>query len=199
MYANLMEFETMETSEKKTESFWRQFIRSHWKMGVGITAGIATVVVVGVWVFLWYIAVAQAAGFIPATLGQWTIGYVLAFCLNVLFWELVFVVSWVLPLGALVYFQWFKKLPAEEQKMFDSDSKRGKSAGEGGGLSFFVTVTWLFIMWFAGRWDLAFQSWTLNDWVYTWLQAALWDLLIIAVPVSIGLIWWLSKDSKSQP
>ncbi len=188
-----MEFEMMELSEDRDSEEFKTFMRRHWKMVVVGLGGIAGAAIAGVWVFLWLVAVMQATGMVPALLGQWTIGYMLGFCLHVVFWELLLVGSWVLVGGVLVYFQWFKKLPAEEQAKFDGGSKRGRSAGEGGGLSFVVGLTWLVLMWFAGRWNLAFQAWTLNDWVYTWLAAILWDVAIFSIPAIIFFLWWLNK------
>ena len=188
----------MEPNVEVKDKAWKTFLRKHWKIAAIAVSGIATACVVSVFVFLWFVAVAQATGFVPAVLGQWTIGYVLAFCLHLLWWEIVYVVSWVAPAAIIIVVFWYMKLSPEERKELEGDSKHGKSASEGGGISFLVTITWLIQMWFAGRWDLAIQAWTLNDWIFTWLTAALWDLLIFGIPVVLILLGLLYREMKPQ-
>jgi len=66
--------------------------------------------IVGVFVLLWQVEIAV----VPATLGQWTVGIIITFCLNVVFWELVLVGSWILVLLAVLYFIWYSNLPEED-------------------------------------------------------------------------------------
>ena len=136
----------------------------------------------------------------PVVLGEWTVGYFFKFILNVILWELVFVASWGIPVVLIIYFQWYKKLPDEERKEYEGKHRR-KSAGEGGGMSFFVGVRWLIIVWIDGRWNLAFQEWTFDDWVYSWLEACLWVLLVVGILGTIYIIWCLKmpeKDTKKE-
>ena len=96
--------------------------------------------------------------------------------------------SWVVPIGLIIYFKWYKKLPAQERAEYD-----GKHKSNGDGFSFFAGLIWLAIVWFHGRWDVTFETWTLNDWVYSWLAAYLLLFLIIGIPGIIYVIYSLRK------
>jgi hypothetical protein len=50
-----------------------------------------------------------------------------------------------------------------------------------------------------GNWDVAFLTWTLDYLVYSVLTALVWILLIIAIPVALGLIWWISRGRRHIP
>ena len=159
-------------------------------IGVGIGAAIGALLV-----FLWVVKNGQATGLIPKLLGEWTVGHFIIFILHVILWELLFIGIPVAVAACLIYMLWWRKLPEEEKR-----PSRGISAGKSsGGISFLVTIVWLIIVWIDGRWNLAFQSWTLNDWVYSWLTAFLWVSLIIGSPVVIGGIWWLRKELREKP
>ncbi|MEE9115442.1 MAG: hypothetical protein V3U09_00930 [Thermoplasmata archaeon] len=194
----------MKNEEMIDDEVWKSFLRKHWKatlsmIGAGVGAAIA-----GLLVFLWVVADAQATGLVPAGLGEWTVGYVFTFMLNVILWELILVGSWVIPVAIGIFFQWYKKLPDEERKKYEGKPKKkwprhGMSAGgDDGGIGLLVFITWLIIVWVDGKWNLAFQSWTFNDWIYTGLAAILWDLLIIGVPAGILIIWWTRRGMKQE-
>lgn len=181
----------MKTSEKPSEEAWKLFLRRHWKATLLMVAGVAVAAVVAIFVFLGVVADAQATELVPTVLGEWTVGYFIAFILAVIMWELIFVGSWVVPITLIIYFLWYKRLPEKERKEYEG--KRRKSAEEGSGISFLCWVIWLIIVWIDGKWNLAFQSWTFNYWVYSWLAACLWTLLIIGVPAIIYIMWALTK------
>jgi len=165
-------------------------------MSLLMIGGIALAVIAAISVFLWVVADAQATGLVPVMLGQWTVGYFFIFILNVILWELVFVGSWVIPIAVVIFFQWYKKLPDKEREEYEGGSRRRRSAEEGSGMSCFVGLIWLIIVWIDGRWNLAFQAWTFNDWVYSWLAACLWALLIVGIPGTIFIIWSLRRPKK---
>jgi hypothetical protein len=189
----------MEPNIEEKDKVWKVFLRKHWKIAAIAISGVVAAAIVAVFVLLWFVVTAQVTGFVPAILGQWTIGNVWAFCWHLLWWEIVFVVSWAGPATIILVIFWYKKLSPEERKELEGDSKHGKSASEGGGVSFIVTVTWLIQMWLVGRWDLAFQAWTLNDWIYTWLTAFLWDLIIFGIPIALIALGYLYKEMQPAP
>jgi hypothetical protein len=188
----------MTENDEMISEVWKKFIMTHMKVILVMISVVIGAVAIGIFTFLRVVADAQAALLVPAVLGEWTIGHVIGFMLNVILWELVFV-SWVIPVGLIFYFGWYKNLPEEERAEHKMESRRGKTVEEGGGFSFFVGVIWLIIMWIDGRWDLAFQSWTFNDWVYSWLAAGLWVLGIIGVAGGTAfLIWWMRNRTQQE-
>lgn len=186
----------METHEEKSDEPMKIFLQRHWKMALLLLVVIAAAVIVTVFVFFKVVADAQVLGIVPVALGQWTVGYFFTFILQVIFWELVFVVSWSLPIVIVLFVLWYKKLPEEERKELGLSPKRGADPRrtEGGGFfSFLVGVIWLVIVWTTGRWNLAFQAWTFNDWIYTWFVACLWILIPLIIAGLIYLFWSMRK------
>ncbi|MFW9831106.1 MAG: hypothetical protein ACFFD8_04975 [Candidatus Thorarchaeota archaeon] len=179
----------METTEEQRDERMKKFLQRHWKISLAGVLGIAVVAVVAIFVFLKVVADAQVLGFIPTTLGLWSVASFFTFIITVILWELILVGSWAIPITIITLILWYRKLPEEERKEYEGGSRRGRSAGEGGGVSFFVTVVWLIIVWITGRWTLAFQSWTFNDWIYTWLAACLWIVVPLCIAGLIYLLW----------
>ena len=139
-----------ETNEGIREAVLRKFLRRHWKMTLAMAVGIVVATIVAIFVFLKVVADAQVLGFVPATLGLWSVGSCFHFFLQVIFWELVFVGSWVIPIVVLIYALWFRKLPEEERKEYGWSPKRGADPRrtEGGGFfSFLASLIWLAIVW----------------------------------------------------
>ncbi|MFX1415250.1 MAG: hypothetical protein ACFFC0_00485 [Promethearchaeota archaeon] len=172
----------------------KRFLRKHWRMTIVFAAIFVVVVIAAVLVFLWVVADAQATALVPAVLGQWTVGYLITFILHMIFWELVLVVSWTVLLGAAIYFLWYRQLPDEDRI---DRPQRGRRE-EGDAFGFFVVVFWLIIVWIDGRWDLAFESWTLNDWVYSWLAAVFWVFLVFGIPIAIAFMYWMSQEMRKE-
>ena len=168
----------------------KEFIRKQWK----VLSTFATVIVAGIigafLVFLWFVDSAQTTGFVPSMIGAWTIGYTVSFVLTLIFWELILVGSWVLVLCGIIFYRWYKSVPEEERDGWPKGSKRDG----GGAFGFLIMLTWLVITYIEGRWDTAFQLWTLNDWIFTWLSALFWDLLIFGIPMLLYFIWWIKND-----
>lgn len=191
----------METNEEHSEEAVKKFLRRHWKMAGILIGVIAVAVIVSVYVFFRVAADLQTQGLVPLTLGQWTVGYFIGFMFHVILWEVVFVVSWVIPIVVVIFALWYRKLPDEERKEYGLSPKRGTDPRriEGGGFfSFWIGVVWLIVVWFTGRWNLAFQNWTFNELIYSWFAACLWALLPLVIAGTIYLIWWLRKEMKKE-
>lgn len=189
----------VENEKTPSDETWKKFLKRHWKMTLLIAGGIIGAVVTAILVFLWVVADAQAVGGFPAVLGEWTVGYCISFFFRTLLWELLLVATWVIAGAVIIYFLWYKNLPTEERVEYEGEPKKKRSRNGGGAISILIIITWLIIVAIDGRWNLAFQSWTFNDWIYSFLAAALWDLIIFGIPVTIGLIWWLRREIKTEP
>ncbi|MHA1906672.1 MAG: hypothetical protein ACW98Y_05220 [Candidatus Thorarchaeota archaeon] len=187
----------MNDSEEFLDEFEKRFLRRHWRMAIVFAVIIAAAVIVAIVVALWFLTTAQATALVPAMLGQWSIGHVILFCFHLLFWEILLVGSWLLVIVLVIIFQWYMKLPEEERRERPSRGRREESDAFG----FLVTMTWLIVVWVDGNWNLAFESWTINDWVYSFLAAMLWDLLIFGIPIMLAFLWWIRKvmNEESTP
>jgi len=184
----------MESSKEPSNEAWKKFLRRHGKATLSFIGAIAVAAIVAIYVFLRVVADAQTTGLVPVMFGEWTVGYLFTFVLTLILWELVFLVSWAGPAAAVVYLQWYKKLPEEERNEYEGGSHRGRSARRDNGFSFFVGLVWLIIVWTTGRWNLAFQAWTFNDLVFSLLTAFLRVLLIVGILGTMYVIGFLRKD-----
>lgn len=185
------------------EEVWVTFLRKHWKVVIIIISGVIAAAVGGLFVFLWVKDVAQATGLVPATtLGDWTIGYCITFLLNVLLWEFIIIGLPLIAVAAVIFLQWWNKLPNEEKEEYQKEPKKrtsrsGLTAGGGGGIVWGLTaIVWLILVYTDGNWDTIFNEWTFDYLVYSTLTAFLWVLLIAGVPVGIFVIWWLRREFK---
>ncbi|MGD9397394.1 MAG: hypothetical protein PVJ05_13255 [Candidatus Thorarchaeota archaeon] len=185
----------MNTDEEQLDEEKKRFLLKHWKMTLVMAACIIAAVVVALLVFLW--VVNEAALVMPSSLGNWTIGYIVTFILHLIFWELLLVATWGIPLAAVLYWQ-FSKLPdAEIWK-----PGRGRRE-EGDAFGFLIAVAWLIMIWIDGRWNQTFEVWTFTEWIYSWLTALGWVLLIFGIPAVIILVLWLvnremKKDAEAR-
>ena len=186
-----MEPEVMNTNEEQLDEEKRRFLLKHWKMTLVMAVCIAAAAIVALLVFLW--VVNEAALVMPASLGDWTIGYLITFILHVIFWELLLVATWGIPLAAIMYWQ-FSKLP-------DADlwKPKGGRRESGDAFGFLIGIAWLIMLWIDGRWNQAFEVWTFTEWIYSWLIAAGWVLLIFGIPAVVILVLWLvNREMKKD-
>jgi hypothetical protein len=186
-----MELRIMNKSEEQLDEEKKRFLLKNWKMTLVMAACIVAAAVVALLVFLW--VVAEAALIMPASLGDWTIGYIVTFVLHLIFWELLLVATWGIPLAAVLYWQ-FSKLP-------DADlwKPTGGRRESGDAFGFLIGIAWLIMIWIDDRWNQTFQTWTFTEWIYSWLTALGWVLLIFGIPAVIILVLWLvNKEMKKE-
>ncbi|MFX1441134.1 MAG: hypothetical protein ACFFFD_12885 [Promethearchaeota archaeon] len=184
----------MNENEEFLDEEQKRFLKRHWRMTIVFAVVFAAAVIAAVLVLLWFIDTAQTSGLVPSVLGEFTVGYVITFFLHMIFWELLLVGSWVLVIVAVIIVKWYMKLPEEER---DGKPKRGRRE-EGDAFGFFIAIAWLIIIWIDGRWNLAFNSWTLNDWVFSWLAAVFWVLLIAGIPIAIFFLYWIRTEVQKE-
>src|SRR5205807_3277461 len=97
-------------------------LQGDWSSDVCSSDLVATILVAGilavasaVYVFLWFVGNAQSTGLVPRTLGLWTMGNLVSFILDAIFWELLLV---GIPVVVAVVGGWllWKRLSDEEMK-----------------------------------------------------------------------------------
>jgi hypothetical protein len=178
---------------------WKNFLQKHWKMALVIAAGIACAVVGAIAVFLWRTTGPEALVRYPPTLGLWTVGYLVSLLVDLILWGLLLIVLPIIAAAICIYFLWWKRIPAgERQEYFGGPRekrprRRARRGSAGGIFNIFVFITWLIIIGADGNWSKAFGLWTFSYLVISVLAAFLWDLLIIAIPVTIAFIWWVRR------
>ena len=173
---------------------WKKFLRKHWKMLV-VFVIVAIVAISGAFlVFLWFVEDAQLTGLVPETLDLWAMEHLVTFLLHLIFWEILFIVIPVIIAIAVIYFLWWKKLPhgeREEYKKGHLFGKHSRKTDGGGAISLFINIVFIIKIYLDGNWDVPFATWTFDYLVHSCLWALFWVLIIVGIPISLGVIWWI--------
>ncbi|ENO12284.1 hypothetical protein MBGDC06_00379 [Thermoplasmatales archaeon SCGC AB-539-C06] len=191
-----------ETKSENCEKIWKKFLRNHWKMLV-LFIVVATVAIIGaIYVFLWFVGDAQLTGLVPATLGSWSMGYLVTFLLNLIFWEIIYIGIPVIIAIVLIYSLLWKKLPDAEREEYRRGHLFGKHSSKtngGEGISFLVFIVFIIKVFYDGNWGKTFETWEFDYLVYSYLWALIWILIIFGIPMALGGIWWIRHEMKKEP
>lgn len=176
-------------------SDWKTFVRRHWGVVAVFAVAVALASAGAVYVFLWFAGNAQSTGLVPRTLGLWSIASLVSFILYAIFWELV-LVGIPLIIGAVVAWQWWKRLPYEERGETRTFGKGSGRARGSGGLSFILFIAFCIKVLIDGRWDTPIATFTLDYVVGSIVTILMWSLIIIGIPAALGAIWWINRQMK---
>lgn len=155
--------------------------------------GVVLTIAGAIYVFLWFVSNAQSSGLVPSSLGSWTMGNLVTFILNSIFWEL-FIVGIPVAIAAFVAWRWWTRLPEAERRFRFSGRKR--STGGGGGSLFFFIVFCIKV-YIDGKWNTPIANLTVDYVVGSVVAIIVWGLIIIGIPLAIGLAWWIRREMKS--
>jgi hypothetical protein len=186
------------TEEPEVEkcSDWKKFMKKHWNIiAIFIVAGILAFVG-AVYVFLWFVGEAQSTSLVPRTLSLWTMGHLVTFILNLIFWELIFIGIPAI-IGAVIGWQWWKRLP-EEEKMEYHFGTRSRTTRGGSGVSFLFFIAFCIKVYIDGNWNVPIASWTLDYVVSSMVTILIWTAIIFGIPAAIVLIWWINHEMKKS-
>ena len=173
---------------------WRSFMRRHWG-AVVVFAIAATLAVAGaVYVFWWFVQLAQSSSLVPSSLALWTMGNLITFILYSIFWELI-LVGIPVGIGFVIAWQWWKRLPSEERTGYHW-GKGGRRTGASGGFGFFFLILFAIKVWLDGNWNAPIASFTVNYVVGSMITILLWLAVIIGIPAAIVAIWWIHHEMK---
>ncbi len=183
--------------EVEKASDGKKFMRKHWNIvAVAIVAGILAVIG-AVYVFVWFVGNAQSTGLLPSILGLWTMGNVITFILHAIFWELV-LIGIPVAVGAIIGWQWWKRLPAEEKQEYHF-GKGSKSSRAGGAIGPFLFIAFAIKVYVDGNWNAAISGWTLDYVVGSMITILVWIAAIVAIPAIIGVVWWIRHEMNKKP
>jgi hypothetical protein len=188
----------LENESENISASWRRFIREHWKMFLLVVVGAILAMIGAILVFLWSVGNAQSTGMVPPTLGLWTMGILVSFLLNLIFWEIL-LVGVPLILAMIAIWSWWKRLPEEERKEYRLFRNRSRTRNGGNGVSFLVFIAFCIKIFIDGNWNVAFSTWTFDYLAYSWLSALIWVLIIFGIPIAIGAIWWIRHEVTTKP
>ena len=186
---------------EKCDKIWIKFLKKHWLMFV-------LFIVIAIWaaigtgyILLRFVEDAQLTGLVPETLGLWSIGYLVTFFLNLIFWEVIFIGIPVVIVIALIYFLWWKKLPDDERKEYKDGHLFGKHSSKkdgGEAITFLINIGFIIKVYLDGNWDKPFADWTFDYLMYSYLTVIIWILVIFGIPILIGGTWWIRHEMKKE-
>lgn len=182
----------------KQGSSWRKFLRKHWNIvTIFIIAGIL-VFIGAIYVFLWFVGQAQSTGLVLSSLGFWSMENIVLFILHAIFWELIFIGIPAI-IGAVIGWQWWKRLPDEEKKEYQFSNRRSRTSGAGGAISPLLFIAFALKVYFDGNWNVPISTYTLDYVVGSMITILIWILVIFGIPAVIGLIWWVHREMNKKP
>ena len=151
-----------------------------------------------VYVFLWFAADAQTTGMVPQTLGLWSMSNLVLFVLHLIFWELIFIGIPAI-IGAVVGWQWWKRLPEAEKREYHLSGRRSRSRNAGGAVSPLLFIAFALKVYVDGNWNVAISTYTLDYVVGSMITILIGIVAIAAIPATIGLIWWIRYEMNKTP
>jgi len=187
---------TEETTIEKG-SDWGKFIGKHWKIFAVFIAAAILAIAGAVYVFVWFTGNAQP-GLVPASLGMWTMNHIVLFILHAIFWELV-LIGIPVAIGAIVGWQWWKRLPEEEKREYNLSHKGSRSSRAGGAISPLFFIAFAIKVFVDGNWNKAISAFTLDYVVGSMVTILMWIAAIFAIPAIIGIIWWIRHEMNKKP
>jgi hypothetical protein len=177
---------------------WREFIKDHWKLFCLIVVGVIIASVGAILVFLWLVGNAQSTGMVPMAIGLWTMGNLVNFLLNLIFWE-VLLIGVPVILVVITILLWWKRLPQESKIKYRFFGTRSRNTSGGNAVSFLVFIAFCIKVFLDGNWNVSFSTWTFNYFVYSILTALIWVLIIFGIPIALGIIWWIHHEVRIKP
>ena len=187
-----------ETESEKGSDGWKKFFKSHWKVAALFVVAVVLATVGAVYVYLWFVGEAQASAMVPSTLGLWAMGDVVTFMLHLILWELV-IIGIPAGIGAVIGWQWWKKLPDEEKKEYHFFDKSSRTTSGGSGISLLFFIGFCIKVFIDGNWDVAISAWPLDYVVESMITILIWSVIIFGVPMAIGAIWWIHHEITKTP
>ena len=176
---------------------WRLFIRKHWAAFAVFVIAAILALAGAVYVFVWFTGNAQTAGIVPSTLGLWSMNNVLLFILHAIFWELV-LIGIPVAIGAIIAWQWWRRIPQTEKDLYDLSSKHSKSRGAGGAISPLLFIAFAIKVYVDGNWNAAIANFSLDYVIGSMVTILIWIAAIFAIPATIALVWWIRHERTSH-
>jgi len=185
--------------------FFKNFARKHWKaVLVFVLVGI-TVFIGSLCVLLWFIGYSNLGGHGTWTFNDWSMASILDFLLNLLLWEFLIIGIPIIAMGIVIFFQWWKKFPDEEKEGLEKHGYKSRKnqrrmvfSSGGGVIGVVVFIAFCIIMYLDGNWSVSLASLQYSYFIYTWLIALMWVLIICGIPLVLILYFWLRMEIKEE-
>jgi hypothetical protein len=183
----------IEENEVAEDSGWRRFFRKHWNVFAVFVAAAILAVAGAVYVFVWFTGNAQSIGLVPSALATWSMNNLVMFILHAIFWELV-LIGIPVAIGAIIGWQWWKRIPEEEKKQYNLSTKSSRSRSAEGAISPLLFIAFAIKVYVDGQWNAPIAGFSLDYVVGSMVTILVWIAVIFAIPAIIGFVWWITRE-----
>jgi hypothetical protein len=177
-------------NELSDEQYWKNWIKNHLTAFIIMLIAGAFIITGIILVIFWFVQTSPIGNFGAATFDDWSLDWIVGFCILVFLWELLFVgVPTALFFGVGGYIFW-KRLPDEEKQMYKAREKkhRARDAGGGGGGSFIMFIAYCIYMGVQGNYYTSFGSLPYSYWVFSFFYLIMWMVIVLGIPACIILL-----------
>jgi hypothetical protein len=115
------------------------------------------------------------------------------FILHAIFWELV-LIGIPVAIGAIIGWQWWKRIPEEEKKEYNLSTKGSRSRSAEGAVSPLLFIAFAIKVYVDGQWNAPIAGFSLDYVVGSMITILVWIAVIFAIPATIGFIWWITRE-----
>jgi len=191
------------SNDVSEEQYWKDVIKKHTNAFIVlIIAGVCAIIGV-LLVLFWIIEVNPFVDPQTGFIGDWTLNYIVGFCIQLFLAELLFVGA---PAGlffGIGGYLWWRKLPEDEKQEFKEREKkethRKRDFGGGGGFSFFMFIAYCILIAVKGHYNTPLGDIEWGWWVYKWFETLMWILIVLGIPAAIILYivyhkYWRKKS-----
>jgi len=130
---------------------------------------------------------------VPSILGLWTMANLVTFIVYAVLWELL-LIGVPIAIAGVIGWRWWKRIPREEWRGYRFSGRKRTSGGGGASLLFFVAFC--IKVFVDGKWNVPIATFTLDYVVGSIITILVLGLIIVGIPATIGLTWWISREPK---
>jgi hypothetical protein len=180
-------------NEVAKDAGWGRFFRKHWGVLAVFVVAAILAVAGAVYVFVWFTGNAQSTGLVPSSLGVWSMNNLVLFILHAIFWELV-LIGIPVAIGAIIGWQWWKRVPEEEKKEYNLSTKSSRSSRAGEAVSPLLFIAFAIKVYVDGLWNAPIAGFSLDYVVGSMVTILAWIAVIFAIPAIVGIVWWVTRE-----
>ncbi len=191
----------MNEKEISDLTFLKIMIKKYWTILLLLIIGIIIAIIGAMFTLYYVIYNLEIGNGGTATLGEFSLGDLILWCLWVILWEVLVILIPLIIYICIIGGLWWRKLPQEDKDEIKSRKKREekqieKYGGGAGALGFFIFIVFLIIVHLDDNLFEPFNNIPYIYWIGAYLMAALWIFVIIGIPITILGLCYLRKKLK---